>query len=67
MLSAGLTHEELPRSGPEGVVARMAGTSEFVVRPLPNLLFTRDSSVWVGDHVAVTSPVDARRASARRR
>src|SRR4051794_20747068 len=30
--------------------------------PLPNLLFTRDSSVWLGDHVAVTSPsMDARR------
>ena len=28
---------------------------DFVVPPLPNLLFTRDSSVWVGDEVAVTS------------
>jgi arginine deiminase len=26
------------------------------VPPLPNVLFTRDSSVWVGDSVAVTSP-----------
>jgi arginine deiminase len=26
------------------------------VRPLPNLMFTRDSSVWIGDQVAVTSP-----------
>ena len=56
VLAAGLTHEELPRTGPEGVVARLAGLSEFVVPPLPNLLFTRDSSVWVDDHVAVTSP-----------
>ena len=56
VLCAGLTHEELPRTGPEGVVARMAGTAEFVVRPLPNLLFTRDSSVWVRDHIAITSP-----------
>ena len=56
VLAAGLTHEELPRSGPEGVVARLAGTAEFVVGPLPNLLFTRDSSVWVRDSVAVTSP-----------
>jgi arginine deiminase len=38
------------------VVARLAGPGEFVVRPLPNLLFTRDSSVWVDDHVAITSP-----------
>jgi len=29
---------------------------EFVVEPLPNLLFTRDSSVWIRDSVAVTSP-----------
>ena len=56
VLAAGLTHDELPRTGAEGVVARLAGPSEFVVPPLPNLLFTRDSSVWVDDHVAVTSP-----------
>ncbi|HVM28401.1 MAG TPA: arginine deiminase [Mycobacteriales bacterium] len=60
-LTAGLTHEELPRTGAEGVVARMAADGEFVVRPLPNLLFTRDSSVWVEQHVAVTRPsMDAR-------
>ncbi len=53
-LIAGLTHDELPAS--EGVVARLAGPHEFVVPPLPNVLFTRDSSVWVGDQVAVTSP-----------
>ena len=28
---------------------------DFVIDPLPNLLFTRDSSVWVRDRVAVTS------------
>ena len=55
-LAAGLTHDELPRSGPEGVVARLAGPSEFVVPPLPNLLFTRDSSVLVAEQVAITSP-----------
>ena len=55
-LAAGITHDELPRSGPEGVVARLAGAADFVVPPLPNLLFTRDSSVWVADRVAVTSP-----------
>jgi arginine deiminase len=56
VVAAGLTHEELPHDGPEGVVARMAGPGEFVVHPLPNLLFTRDSSVWVDDQVAVTAP-----------
>jgi arginine deiminase len=56
VLVAGLTHEELPAHGADGVVARLATQGEFVVRPLPNLMFTRDSSVWVADHVAVTSP-----------
>jgi arginine deiminase len=56
LLIAGLTHDELPSSGTEGLVARMAGAHDFVVPPLPNVLFTRDSSVWVDDHVAVTSP-----------
>lgn len=54
VLVAGLTHEELPPA--EGLVARMSPPHEFVVGPLPNLLFTRDSSVWVGDHLLVTSP-----------
>lgn len=56
VLAAGLTHEELPAHGADGVVARLATQGEFVVRPLPNLLFTRDPSVWVDDRVAVTSP-----------
>ncbi len=60
-LAAGLTHDELPRTGPEGVVGRLAGPSDFVLPPLPNLLFTRDSSVCVADHVAITSPSMAAR------
>ena len=56
LLIAGITHDEMPQTGPEGLVARLAGPTEFVVRPLPNLLFTRDSSVWVDRQVAVTSP-----------
>jgi arginine deiminase len=51
---AGLTKDELQTG--DGVVSRLMGPHDFVVPPLPNLLFTRDSSVWVGDHVAVTSP-----------
>lgn len=54
VLTAGLVFDELPAS--EGVVARMARGMEFVVPPLPNLLFTRDSSVWVEAQVAVTRP-----------
>jgi arginine deiminase len=65
VLSAGITHDELPAHGADGVVARLAAEGEFVVRPLPNLLFTRDSSVWVDDHVAVTSPSMLARARER--
>ena len=50
----GLAHEELV--GGTGLVWRLMDRHDFVVPPLPNLLFTRDSSVWVGDSVAVTSP-----------
>ena len=28
---------------------------DFVIDPLPNLLFTRDSSFWIGPRVAITS------------
>lgn len=54
VLMAGLVREELPST--EGVLARLAGPRDFLIRPLPNLLFTRDSSVWVHDQVAVTQP-----------
>jgi arginine deiminase len=53
-LIAGIAHEEL-RSG-SGLAYTLMDRHDFVVDPLPNLLFTRDSSVWIGDHVAVTSP-----------
>ncbi len=52
VLVAGIAHGELPVSG--GLVDRMSGPLEFIVRPLPNLLFTRDSSVWLERGVAVT-------------
>jgi arginine deiminase len=50
----GLAHEEL--TGGSGLVWRLMDRHDFVVPPLPNLLFTRDSSVWLGGSVAVTSP-----------
>ena len=52
-LTAGLAHEEL--TGGRGLRFNLMDRHGFVVHPLPNLLFTRDSSVWVRDHVAVTS------------
>jgi len=54
VLIAGLAHEELPQG--EGVVFGLLGRHDFVIPPLPNLLFTRDSSVWIGAQVAVTRP-----------
>jgi arginine deiminase len=53
VLMAGLAHEEL-RTG-RGLVYALMDRHDFVIDPLPNLLFTRDSSAWVADHVAVTS------------
>jgi arginine deiminase len=52
-LVAGLAHQELRRG--RGLVYRLMDPHDFVIDPLPNLLFTRDSSVWIGDQVAVTS------------
>ncbi|MDQ1660763.1 MAG: arginine deiminase [Blastococcus sp.] len=52
-LIAGLAHDEL--RGGRGLAYQVMNRGDFVVPPLPNLLFTRDSSVWVADEVAVTS------------
>ncbi len=52
-LIAGLAHGELPRAA--GLGHALLGLDDFVLSPLPNVLFTRDSSVWIGDAVAVTS------------
>jgi arginine deiminase len=52
-LTAGLAHEELTTG--RGLRYVLMDRLDFVVAPLPNLLFTRDSSVWVRDQVAVTS------------
>jgi arginine deiminase len=52
-LMAGLAHEELTPVG--GLPYRFMDRHDFVIDPLPNLLFTRDSSVWIHDSVAVTS------------
>jgi arginine deiminase len=54
VLIAGLTQREL-KTG-RGLTYRLMDSHDFVVDPLPNLLFTRDSSTWIGNRVAVTSP-----------
>jgi arginine deiminase len=53
VLTAGLAHEEL--STGRGLTYSLMDRHDFVIDPLPNLLFTRDSSVWIRDCVALTS------------
>ncbi|THV26838.1 arginine deiminase [Glycomyces paridis] len=53
VLIEGLTTEEFGTS--RSLRHKMMGPTDFVIDPLPNMMFTRDSSVWVGDAVAVTS------------
>ncbi|WP_102143978.1 arginine deiminase [Mycobacterium hubeiense] len=56
VLMAGMTFTELPFAGSElSLVRRMHHGGDFVIEPLPNLLFTRDSSFWIGPRVAITS------------
>ncbi len=52
VLTAGLRNDEVPI---RTLVTSLLAHDDFVIDPLPNLLFTRDSSVWLPDRVAVTS------------
>lgn len=58
VLTAGMTFDELPESPAAtrtSLVRRMHHGVEFAIDPLPNLLFTRDSSFWIGPRFAITS------------
>lgn len=50
---AGIRNDEV--RGGRGLVTALLAPHDFLVDPLPNLLFTRDSSVWLGDRVAITT------------
>jgi arginine deiminase len=52
-LTAGVRNDEV--RGGHGLVTSLLPSDHFLIDPLPNLLFTRDSSVWIRDRVAVTS------------
>jgi arginine deiminase len=54
-LLGGLTVAEVPGAG-EGFVGGVLGPTAFLLPPLPNSLFTRDPSAWVGAGV-VLSPL----------
>ena len=53
VLTAGLRNDEV--RGGFGLVTSLLASDDFLIDPLPNLLFTRDSSVWIRDQVAITS------------
>jgi arginine deiminase len=53
VLTAGLRNDEV--RGGFGLVTSLLAQDDFLIDPLPNLLFTRDSSVWIRDRVAITS------------
>jgi len=59
VLIMGLARDEF--SGGSGAVFGLLGAWDYVVEPLPNLVFMRDTCVWVGDSVAVTCPPGRRR------
>ncbi|WP_109505321.1 arginine deiminase [Nocardioides speluncae] len=52
-LTAGIRNDEV--GGGHGLVTSLLAHDDFLIDPLPNLLFTRDSSVWIRDRVAITS------------
>ncbi|MFZ2526790.1 MAG: arginine deiminase [Rhodococcus sp. (in: high G+C Gram-positive bacteria)] len=68
ILVAGMTFDELPETGvagPPSLVRLMHHGADFVIDPLPNLLFTRDSSFWIGPRVAIPAlALPARRREA---
>ncbi|MGV0990683.1 MAG: arginine deiminase [Mycobacterium sp.] len=68
VLMAGMTFAELPTEAgsDSSLVRRMHRGGDFAIEPLPNLMFTRDSSFWIGARVAITSlslPARARETS----
>jgi len=60
-LIAGVRLADLP-DAPRTLVTRLGSDSMFIVDPLPNLQFVRDSSTWIGRTVAVNRLAKAARA-----
>jgi arginine deiminase len=51
-LIGGVARAELPAES-RGLVAQAVAPFDFVLAPLPNTLFTRDSSCWIGNGVTL--------------
>jgi len=64
-LVGGLTVAEVPGAG-DGFVGGVLGASAFLLPPLPNTVFTRDPSAWIGDGL-VLSPMHKPARHAERR
>jgi arginine deiminase len=68
VLMAGMTFAELPwdAGADDSLVRRMHDGTDYVIEPLPNLVFTRDSSIWIGPRIVIPSlalPARVREAS----
>lgn len=59
-LIAGLTRGELPDGG-RGLLAETLGPADFVLPPLPNHMFTRDTSCWICGGVSLNTMAMAAR------
>lgn len=64
-LLGGLTVAEVPGAG-DGFVGGVLGPGAFLLPPLPNAVFTRDPSAWIGDGV-VLAPMHKPARQAERR
>lgn len=51
-LIGGISVHDLPFK-PSGMFGRLLGADGFVLPPLPNMMFTRDSSSWIYDRVTL--------------
>ena len=51
-LIGGVARGELPFE-PDGLLARCAAAADLLLAPMPNTLFTRDSSCWIGPGVVL--------------
>jgi len=56
-LTGGITKRELLDRIPEprSIVLHALGPDDFVLEPLPNHLYTRDASAWIGTGVSINS------------
>ena len=53
-LIGGVSRADLPFE-PQGLLARCASPADLLIAPLPNTLFSRDNSCWIGDGLVLCS------------